>query len=443
MVGVCKLRMIVIAFLQPFVRGDDLVKFYGVLETDLTALRRAASRSLQLKFSQELPAEVFTGEWIVAKGDGSLEVALVDGATGDVVKHGPGASGKIEIVPVEGSFDPSRENGSFDDFNTKIVVGEDGRTSLLGKNPYLEMKEGNAPVCGIKFKHRGKWMKKGKFRLGARFVHQPNAIRIREAVSEPFVVKDQRLKPKKCYPPSPTDEVWRLKNIGKEGVFHNRLVEKEILTVKDFLIEFSKDPKRLRDVLGNMPNAKWKATLDHALTCCPPQIMPSPTNDLAAPSSSAAFGNSELLQHENNNYCGLGSELLLSQTCSADATTLLKALTQSDNTDDFSQLFSDEIFAAGCDHQNAPSNSEDYSEWVNTYNSQLGIDADIYSFSLTDDFSQLLQHNDEASAGVAAAIPKSSWKGWAKLCSLVRLLSLKKEIESKRLQHVAKKQRLW
>nr|GMC75892.1 calmodulin-binding protein 60 A-like isoform X2 [Ipomoea batatas] len=358
---------------------------------------RAASRSLRLKFSQEIPAEVYTGEWIVAKGDGSLEVALVDGATGDAVRHGPGTSGKIEIVPVEGNFDPS-----FEDFNTNIVVGEDGRKSLLGKNPYLEMKEGNARVSGIKFKHTGKWMRKGKFRLGARFVHQPNAIRIREAVSEPFVVKDQRLKPKKRYPPSPTDEVWRLKNIAKDGPFHECLVEKKILTVKDFVVEFQKNHERLRDVLGNMSNAKWKATLDHALTCklnarndftciekslyehqqvfanwenvsktddgasCSsfnPCLL-SPSNDLAA--LSVAFGNSGLQHDKNNDALSIltsqpddlsqdmqlrvfgsgnqqshGSEL--SPTSAADivsdAIASLKALNPSD-TDDFSRLLS-------------------------------------------------------------------------------------------------------
>lgn len=152
----------------------------------------AASRSLQLKFLQEVPGEVFTGECIVAKGGGTLEVALVDGSTGDLVRYGPGTSGKIEFFAVEENFDTNKENWSSEDFNRKIVVGEYGRKSLLGKSAYSKMKEGNAPVCGIKFKHTRKWMKKGKFRLGARFVDQFNSPRIREAVSEPFIVKDRR-----------------------------------------------------------------------------------------------------------------------------------------------------------------------------------------------------------------------------------------------------------
>lgn len=56
------------------------------------------------------------------------------------------------------------------------------------------------------------------------------------------------VEPKKRYPPSPTDEVWRLKNIAKDGPFHECLVEKKILTVQDFLVEFQKNCERLRDV---------------------------------------------------------------------------------------------------------------------------------------------------------------------------------------------------
>nr|GMC69819.1 calmodulin-binding protein 60 A-like isoform X1 [Ipomoea batatas] len=472
MVGVCKLRMI--------------VKFYGVLETTLTTLRshnRAASRSLRLKFSQEMPGEVYTGEWIVAKGDGRLEVALVDGATGDAVRHGPGTSGKIEIVPVEGNFDPS-----FEDFNTNIVVGEDGRKSLLGKNPYLEMKEGNARVSGIKFKHRGKWMRKGKFRLGARFVHQPNAIRIREAVSEPFVVKDQRLKPKKRYPPSPTDEVWRLKNIAKDGPFHECLVEKKILTVQDFLVEFQKNRERLRDVLGNMSNAKWKATLDHALTCklnatsCSSinpclllqhdknndvlSILTSQPDDLSQDMQLRIFGSGNQQSH--------GSEL--SPTSAADivsdAIASLKALNPS-NTDDFSRLLSkifkllssDDILEnseqnsrveheqqfASPNNSEAPHSDEFCSDMVNEYMLGNGI----HSLTLTDagpssSTCHQMQHNEDVNSdpgnlinGVTnkslrvAAIPKCSI-GWAKMSSFVRWFLLMKAITL----HVAKKRRL-
>ncbi|XP_019197279.1 PREDICTED: calmodulin-binding protein 60 A-like isoform X2 [Ipomoea nil] len=345
---------------------------------------RAASRSLQLKFSQEMPAVVFTGERIVAKGDGSLEVALVDGATGDVVRHGAGTSGKLEIVPVEGNFDPS-----FEDFDTKIVVGEDGRTSLLGENPYLEMKEGNAPVYGIKFKHTRKWMRKGKFRLGARFVHQPNGIRIREAVTEPFVVKDQRSKSKKRYPPSPTDEVWRLKNIGKEGAFHKSLVKEKIVTVKDFVVEFRKDRETLRDVLGNMSNAKWEATLDHALTCelngasCssinPCVLMEhDKNNDVLSVLSSQPDDLSQDMQRELRIF-GSGNEL--SPTSAADilsdAIASLKALNPSDTDDDSSRLLSKIFKLLSCD--DILENSEQNSRVEQRFASPNNLEAELWS----------------------------------------------------------------
>ncbi|GMQ10172.1 hypothetical protein CsSME_00053276 [Camellia sinensis var. sinensis] len=51
----------------------------------------------------------------------------------------------------------------------------------------------------------------------------------------------------KHYPPHLHDEVWRLKNIGKDGPFHDRLCSKNINTVKDFLTQYFINPRMLRD----------------------------------------------------------------------------------------------------------------------------------------------------------------------------------------------------
>lgn len=54
---------------------------------------------------------------------------------------------------------------------------------------------------------------------------------------------------KKHYPPALHDEVWRLDKIGKDGAFHKRLNQAQILTVEDFLRLVVMDPQRLRNVM--------------------------------------------------------------------------------------------------------------------------------------------------------------------------------------------------
>lgn len=53
---------------------------------------------------------------------------------------------------------------------------------------------------------------------------------------------------KKHYPPSLTDEVWRLEKIGKDGSFHKKLNKAGIYSVEDFLRLVVRDSKKLRSV---------------------------------------------------------------------------------------------------------------------------------------------------------------------------------------------------
>jgi hypothetical protein len=73
---------------------------------------------------------------------------------------------------------------------------------------------------------------------------------------------------KKHYPPALHDEVWRLDKIGKDGAFHKRLNQANIMTVEDFLRLVVMDPQRLRNTLGTgMSNKMWEGTVEHAKTC--------------------------------------------------------------------------------------------------------------------------------------------------------------------------------
>lgn len=108
---------------------------------------------------------------------------------------------------------------------------------------------------------------------------------------------------RKHYPPSLSDDVWRLVGIARDGAFHQRLRDDKvnINNVEDFLKKLNTDPQTLRDVnfyctclhfaeitgpfyvvhfinkdslfcilqiLGKGMSAKmWEALVEHARTC--------------------------------------------------------------------------------------------------------------------------------------------------------------------------------
>ncbi|KAI4365887.1 hypothetical protein MLD38_021830 [Melastoma candidum] len=136
----------------------------------------------------------------------------------------------------------------------------------------MMLKIGRLKISGIILCERGKarsHFSLERFRLGARVIDTFEGIRVKEAKTESFVVRDHRGELyKKHYPPYLHDEVWRLEKIGKDGAFHKRLSREGVKTVKDFLTLFHINPSRLRNILGTGMSAKmWEVTVDHARSC--------------------------------------------------------------------------------------------------------------------------------------------------------------------------------
>ncbi|KAK2965121.1 hypothetical protein RJ640_005284 [Escallonia rubra] len=225
-------------------------------------------RSLQLQFLNKISLPVLTGKDIEGEECDPIKLALVDCLTGEVVKFGAEAAAVVEIVIVEGEFkDGERTSWTHEEFNDKIVREREGRKSILRGNTYLKLKEGTGSLGRISITHNSDWMKNCKLRIGARVVDNSSGIRIKEAISESFPVKDRRSKLyEKHYPPSLCDEVWRLVMIGKKGAFYKRLSGAKITTVKDFLTLLSINPRRLQNIL-KAPDRTWKIIIEHARTC--------------------------------------------------------------------------------------------------------------------------------------------------------------------------------
>ncbi|CAN6286335.1 unnamed protein product [Urochloa humidicola] len=229
------------------------------------------SKNLQLQFMTKLSLPIFTGSKIEGEGSLSITIALVDTLTRQVVASGKESLLKVEIVVLEGDF----ESGEDDDwtaheFNNNIVKEREGKRPLISGDVFVALIDGIGTVGELSFTDNSSWTRSRKFRLGARTEDGCfNGIRVREAKTESFVVKDHRGELyKKHHPPFLEDEVWRLEKIGKDGAFHKRLNRESIRTVKEFLTLLHLDGPRLRKVLGGgMSTKMWEATVEHAETC--------------------------------------------------------------------------------------------------------------------------------------------------------------------------------
>ncbi|KAF2298673.1 hypothetical protein GH714_024702 [Hevea brasiliensis] len=134
----------------------------------------------------------------------------------------------------------------------------------------VTLRDGIAPLGEIEFTDNSSWIRSRKFRLAARVVSGSSPdVRIREAMTEAFVVKDHRGELyKKHHPPRLNDEVWRLEKIGKDGAFHRKLAAEGINTVQEFLKLSTVDQQKLRRILGpGMSEKIWEVTIKHAITC--------------------------------------------------------------------------------------------------------------------------------------------------------------------------------
>ncbi|XP_038971928.1 calmodulin-binding protein 60 D-like isoform X2 [Phoenix dactylifera] len=231
----------------------------------------STSRTLQLQFNNKLSLPIFTGCRIEGEDYSVITIALVDALTGQVVVSGPESSMKVEIVVLEGDFEGGEEeNWTYEEFRSNIVREREGKRSLLTGDALVELNKGFGVIGELSFTDNSSWTRSRKFRLGAKVVDGYfSGMRVREARTEPFMVKDHRGELyKKHYPPSLSDEVWRLEKIGKDGAFHKRLSSENIHTVKDFLTLLVMDATRLRNILGSgMSTKMWEVTVEHARTC--------------------------------------------------------------------------------------------------------------------------------------------------------------------------------
>ncbi|XP_057473432.1 protein SAR DEFICIENT 1-like [Actinidia eriantha] len=225
--------------------------------------------SVQLTFMKGLSLPIFTGSKIVDADNSSLQILLIDRVGDPLVWASLPCPLKVEIVVLDGDFPlGGGDRWTREDFEKNIVKERAGKRPLLtGSDLIVTMRDGYARVGEIEFTDNSSWIRSRKFRLGARVVPGSNqGVRVCEAITESFVVKDHRGELyKKHHPPMLEDEVWRLEKIGKDGVLHKKLASMDINTVQDFLKMSIVEPNKLREMLGRSEKT-WDVTIKHAKT---------------------------------------------------------------------------------------------------------------------------------------------------------------------------------
>ncbi|XP_021736382.1 protein SAR DEFICIENT 1-like [Chenopodium quinoa] len=229
---------------------------------------------MKLMFVNKNLPTIFTCNKITDINGDLLNVMLVEKIGDQIIRKVPQHPIKVEIVVIDGDFPSTdRDLWTVDEFNGKIVKERSGRRPLIAKEVNYTIKHGCCVTLGeIEFTDNSSWIRSRKFKLGARAVPGTSSDgRILEALTEAFIVKDQRGEVyRKHYPPMLEDEVWRLEKIGKDGKFHKRLELAGIKTVQDFLKLSAIDSIKLKKILGEkagISDRMWDSILKHAKTC--------------------------------------------------------------------------------------------------------------------------------------------------------------------------------
>ncbi|GBG65406.1 hypothetical protein CBR_g50767 [Chara braunii] len=226
----------------------------GDVQTTNTTTAAAMTRPLRLRFSGKLATPMFTCSVLEGAEGNRISVSVLDTMTDQVIGIGPEASLKVEVVVLEGDFvHQEKDSWTADEFESCMVKERDGKRPLLLGDTRMTLKAGVGILKDLAFSDNSSWVRSRKFRLGVRVSPGtvPAGVRVQEAVSEPFSVRDNRGELyKKHYPPALDDEIWRLEGIGKGGAFDRRLQSCGVHNVEDLLRTFVLDPRKLRKVRG-------------------------------------------------------------------------------------------------------------------------------------------------------------------------------------------------
>ncbi|XP_050377404.1 protein SAR DEFICIENT 1 [Argentina anserina] len=257
---------------------DQVLKRCALNLTRSPSLRIQAldPSSLCLTFAKSPCPQIFTASKISDEDNNQIQILILDknmiSGSHQMAPISLPHSVKVEIVVLDGDFpSENREDWTSQEFNRNVLKERTGKRPLLTGDVNVTVRDGFATIGDIEFTDNSSWIRSRKFRLGARVAPGTGyqGPRIREAMTDSFVVKDHRGELyKKHHPPMLEDEVWRLEKIGKDGAFHRKLAAENIHTVQEFLKMLVVDRLKLKKILGIVMSEKmWEVSVKHARTC--------------------------------------------------------------------------------------------------------------------------------------------------------------------------------
>lgn len=149
---------------------------------------------MQLHFKTRMPPHLFTGGKVEGEQGAAVHVVLIDAVTGNVVQNGPESAAKLNVVVLEGDFnEETGEDWTKDDFENHEVKEREGKRPLLTGDLQVILKEGVGALGDMTFTDNSSWTRSRKFRLGVKVATGYfEEVRVREAKTEAFAVKDHR-----------------------------------------------------------------------------------------------------------------------------------------------------------------------------------------------------------------------------------------------------------
>ena len=124
----------------------------------------------------------------------AIHVVLLDANTGHVITTGNESSAKLDVIVLEGDFNNEDDDDwTEEEFESHVVKEREGKRPLLTGDLQVSLKEGVGTLGDLTFTDNSSWIRSRKFRLGLKFPSGfSDGIRVREAKTEAFTVKDHR-----------------------------------------------------------------------------------------------------------------------------------------------------------------------------------------------------------------------------------------------------------
>lgn len=141
-----------------------------------------------------MPPHLFTGGKVEGEQGATIHVVLLDLISGTVVHTGPESALKLNVLVLEGDFnEEADEYWTKEQFESYEVKEREGKRPLLTGELQVTLKEGVGTLGDLTFTDNSSWIRSRKFRLGLKVAPgYGEGIRVREAKTEAFSVKDHR-----------------------------------------------------------------------------------------------------------------------------------------------------------------------------------------------------------------------------------------------------------